>query len=162
MARFRAYSSDESDDDEQQDDNVSEENPFDADEEPEQESSEDEQEDSDMHEDELMPVRNKTALVQDDDGDYDVIMPQREPSLPPQMAALDAQRIRVMQTSLFRMPEEAENMRAMMNMPEQRALRVLQPHLNRKHSRDSDGDGMRVDAREVRGFYTVWSKLTLI
>ncbi|KAF8895957.1 nuclear protein 96-domain-containing protein [Mucidula mucida] len=152
MARFRAYSSDESDDDEQQDDNVSEENPFDADEEPEQESSEDEQEDSDMHEDELMPVRNKTALVQDDDGDYDVIMPQREPSLPPQMAALDAQRIRVMQTSLFRMPEEAENMRAMMNMPEQRALRVLQPHLNRKHSRDSDGDGMRVDARERASF----------
>ncbi|KAF9055178.1 hypothetical protein BDZ89DRAFT_1055784 [Hymenopellis radicata] len=161
MARFRAYSSDESDDDDQpQDDNVSEENPFDADadmeDEAEQESSEDsdheeDQEHSDMHQDELMPLRNKTALVEDDGGDYDLVTPQREPSLPPQMgAALDAQRIRVMQTSLFRMPEEAENMRAMMNMPEQRSLRVLHPNLNRKHSRDSEGDGMRVDAREVR------------
>lgn len=165
MARFRAYSSDDSDDDDndgqQQNGNASDENPFEDDanmdandddeqeEEDEDEESNDEESDSIMQEDELMPLPKKTALVADDDGDYDVVSPQRERSAPPQMGGVDPQRVRLMQTSLFRMPEEAENMRAMMNMPEQRSLRVLKPNLNRKHSRDSDGDGMRIDAREV-------------
>lgn len=65
-----------------------------------------------------------------------------------QHVGVDAQKMHVMQTSLFRMPEEAAALRAM-NQQTKPNLRVpLQP-LNRKHSRDSDGDGLRFEPREV-------------
>jgi nuclear pore complex protein Nup98-Nup96 len=65
-----------------------------------------------------------------------------------QHVGVDPQKMHVMQTSLFRMPEEAAALKAM-NQPSRSNLRIpLQP-LNRKHSRDSDGDGLRVDSREV-------------
>jgi nuclear pore complex protein Nup98-Nup96 len=65
-----------------------------------------------------------------------------------QHVGVDPQKMHVMQTSLFRMPEEAAALKAM-NEPARTNLRIpLQP-LNRKHSRDSDGDGLRVEFREV-------------
>lgn len=66
---------------------------------------------------------------------------------------VDAQKMHVMQTSLFRVPEEAAALKAL-NQPtgRHRALNLQPPSLglNRKHSRDSDGDGLRHDSREVR------------
>lgn len=74
-----------------------------------------------------------------------------------QHVGVDPQKMHVMQTSLFRMPEEAAALKAM-NQPSRSNLRVpLQP-LNRKHSRDSDGDGLRVDPREVCLFVYVRSQ----
>ncbi|KAF8069104.1 nuclear protein 96-domain-containing protein [Lyophyllum atratum] len=68
-----------------------------------------------------------------------------------QHIGVDAQKMHVMQTSLFRMPEEAAALKAL-NQPSRTNLRVpLQP-LNRKHSRDSDGDGLRTDSRERASF----------
>ncbi|GLB42170.1 putative nuclear protein 96 [Lyophyllum shimeji] len=68
-----------------------------------------------------------------------------------QHIGVDAQKMHVMQTSLFRMPEEAAALRAL-DQPARTNLRVpLQP-LNRKHSRDSDGDGLRIDSRERASF----------
>lgn len=67
-----------------------------------------------------------------------------------QHVGVDAQKMHVMQTSLFRVPEEAAALKALNQpQPSRPSLRVpLQP-LNRKHSRDSDGDGLRPDLREV-------------
>ncbi|KAF8155941.1 nuclear protein 96-domain-containing protein [Crassisporium funariophilum] len=67
---------------------------------------------------------------------------------------VDAQKMHVMQTSLFRMPEEAAALKAL-NEP-QRAQRLdvnaKSQTVNRKHSRDSDGDGLRFDSRERASF----------
>jgi len=65
-----------------------------------------------------------------------------------QHVGVDPQRMHVMQTSLFRMPEEVAELKAM-KQPAQPNLRVPLQTLNRKHSRDSDGDGLRVESREV-------------
>ncbi|KAG5649895.1 hypothetical protein H0H81_001566, partial [Sphagnurus paluster] len=59
-----------------------------------------------------------------------------------QQLGVDAQKMHVMQTSLFRMPEEAAALKAL-NQPTKPSLRVPFQTLNRKHSRDSDGDGLR-------------------
>ncbi|KAK0458108.1 nuclear protein 96-domain-containing protein [Desarmillaria tabescens] len=172
MARFRAFSSDDdsSSDDEpttvpiiepsavHSDDDMD-------DEEEEEEEQEDEDEDDDddaestssssseMREEDLIaPRRRKEALVEDEDGEYQEVRDDRPP-LPPASSRLgfDAQRMHVMQTSFFRMPEEAENIRAMMQDVPQPTLRV-QNTLNRKHSRDSDGDGLRFESRERTSF----------
>ncbi|KAG6854537.1 hypothetical protein C0991_005449 [Blastosporella zonata] len=70
-----------------------------------------------------------------------------------QHVGVDSQKMHVMQTSLFRLPEEAAALKALNHPQSSRAgLRVpLQP-LNRKHSRDSDGDGLRTDSRERPSF----------
>ena len=62
-------------------------------------------------------------------------------------AGVDAQKMHVMQTSLFRMPEEAAALQAM-NQPVRPRFK-LSPTVSRKHSRDSVGDG-RFDSQEVR------------
>ncbi|KAG6844478.1 hypothetical protein H0H87_006614 [Tephrocybe sp. NHM501043] len=79
----------------------------------------------------------------------------RDPTLTSwaQHVGVDAQKMHVMQTSLFRLPEEAAALKAL-NQPQasRSGLRVpLQP-LNRKHSRDSDGDGLQTDSRERPSF----------
>ena len=82
----------------------------------------------------------------------------RDPTVIPwaQHIGVDPQKMHVMQTSLFRMPEEAAALKTM-NQPTRSNLRIpLQP-LNRKHSRDSDGDGLRVDSREVCVFVRAFS-----
>lgn len=61
---------------------------------------------------------------------------------------IDVQKMHVMQTSLFRMPEEAAALQAM-NQPIRPRFK-LSPTVSRKHSRDSVGDG-RLDSQEVRG-----------
>lgn len=83
--------------------------------------------------------------------------PRMDPTIIPwaQRVGVDAQKMHVMQTSLFRMPEEAAALKAMNQPSKQKgpAIRLdIDPKsqtANRKHGRDSDGDGMRYDSREV-------------
>ncbi|KAF8814679.1 hypothetical protein BYT27DRAFT_7081395 [Phlegmacium glaucopus] len=70
---------------------------------------------------------------------------------------VDAQTMHVMQTSLFRMPEEAATLKALQQAPKPApAVRLdvstRNQAVNRKHSRDSDGDGLRTDSRERPSF----------
>jgi len=148
------------------------------------------EESSDMlHEDDLLPSPprprkyTKNALVQDDDGEIRyahevedgrgphlrVSPPSSRPSPPPrttiipwaQQIGVDAQKMHVMQTSLFRMPEEVAALKILnqTSQPGHTNLRVPLKQLNRKHSRDSDGDGLRVDSREV---CTTISRISLL
>ena len=132
---------------------------------------------SDMQEDELItsPRRRKLgqtrdALIEDDDGEiryaHEISKQQPvskkhpprqrgDPTIIPwaQQLGVDAQKMHVMQTSLFRMPEEAAAMKASKGRlaTTVKQLQLPSQSMNRKHSRDSDGDGMRMDQREVRG-----------
>ena len=63
-------------------------------------------------------------------------------------AGIDLQKMHVMQTSLFRMPEEVAALHAV-NQPIRPRFK-LSPTVSRKHSRDSVGEG-RLDSQEVRG-----------
>lgn len=63
---------------------------------------------------------------------------------------VDPQKMHVMQTSLFRMPEEEKALKAL-NQPQSRKRLLLTSNLSRKHSRDSEGEGQRADSRQVRG-----------
>jgi nuclear pore complex protein Nup98-Nup96 len=65
-----------------------------------------------------------------------------------QQIGVNAQKMHVMQTSLFRMPEEAAALKAV-DQP-MRSRRLMARPLNRKHSRESDGDAARFESREVR------------
>jgi nuclear pore complex protein Nup98-Nup96 len=128
---------------------------------------------SDLHEDDLLPSPSRrkqptrNALIHDDDdgeihyahevnGLNQSSAPQpsarlrADPSVIPwaRQVGVDAQKMHVMQTSFFRVPEEAAALSAM-NQP-QRPHRVVHPVLHRKHSRDSEGDVLRIDSREVR------------
>ncbi|EDR08209.1 uncharacterized protein LACBIDRAFT_297625 [Laccaria bicolor S238N-H82] len=124
--------------------------------------------------------RGHNALVEDKDGEIryahevDVrVSPPSTRSSPPsnprqhvngnptiipwaQQIGVDAQKMHVMQTSLFRMPEAAA-LRAL-NQPTRPQQTTRQnlvlpaQSLNRKHSRDSDGDGLRFDSRERASF----------
>ncbi|KAK7462816.1 hypothetical protein VKT23_007395 [Stygiomarasmius scandens] len=169
MARFRAYTSDSSDEDDDQvlqqhraPQNVSADAEYsDEDSEDESDSSPSPSSSSEMDEDELMVASN--ALVEDEDGEYryghelnhakSPPASNRDPTIIPRAhtVGIDAQRMHVMQTSLFRMPEEAAALKAM-NKPSRTSLRISDQPLNRKHSRDSDGDGLRVDSKERASF----------
>ncbi|KAJ7636026.1 nuclear protein 96-domain-containing protein [Mycena polygramma] len=157
MARFRAYTSDSSSDDEP----LSEEEkiPEEAPELPEEDSDDDSSSStsSDLREEELITrPRPRNGLVEDENGDiqyaHEVSRPRADPTLIPwaQHIGVDAQKMHVMQTSLFRVPEEAAAMRAAENSARAH-LQVPQP-LNRKHSRDSDGDGLRFESKERASF----------
>jgi nuclear pore complex protein Nup98-Nup96 len=176
MGRFTAYTSDISDDEDDDihissDDRPPSQPPPEAEEEEGSDSESSSSTSSDeMHEDELTrspPRKAKTtrnALVQDEDGEirysHEVDGSHGRPmsSSPPlmreepipwaQQVGVDPQRMHVMQASLFRVPEEAEAMRAA-NKPKRSAW-VLPQSLNRKHSRGSDGGGLRAEPREVR------------
>lgn len=155
----------------------------DSEEESEEDASSSSSRSSNMHEDELLnpprkargaPPRN--ALVEDEDGEFRFAheandhdrRPQSKKSPPrrrgdptiipwAQQLGVDAQKMHVMQTSLFRMPEEAASMKAA-TKPTTAASKpkmLLPPSMNKKHSRDSEGDGMRVDHREVRLFVNI-------
>ncbi|KAJ7090567.1 nuclear protein 96-domain-containing protein [Mycena crocata] len=158
MARFRAYTSDSSSEDEPPSD---EENiPEDAPELPEEDSDDESSSSasSDLHEEELVTrQRPRNGFVEDENGDFqyahEVSRPRADPTLIPwaQHIGVDAQKMHVMQTSLFRVPEEAAAMKAM-EKPLRVHLRVPQPLLSRKHSRDSDGDGLRFESKERASF----------
>jgi nuclear pore complex protein Nup98-Nup96 len=74
-----------------------------------------------------------------------------DPSIIPwaRHVGVEPQKMHVMQTSLFRMPEEAA---ALENATQPRRLLSHLTNINmpRKHSRDSDGEGLRVDLQQVR------------
>ena len=61
---------------------------------------------------------------------------------------VDPQKMHVMQTSLFRMPEEERALKAL-NEPLSRRKLLLPSSRARKHSRDSEGEGHRADSRQV-------------
>jgi nuclear pore complex protein Nup98-Nup96 len=120
---------------------------------------EDEEEDetssqtSEMQEDELVLTRkpaSKNALMQDEAGAFrhahELSPPPANSSVLRRNMDFDPQRMQVMQSSLFRMPEESAAMRAMDSQANARKGAFL----NRKHSRDSDGESMRQDWRGVR------------
>ncbi|KIY71544.1 hypothetical protein CYLTODRAFT_118007 [Cylindrobasidium torrendii FP15055 ss-10] len=110
--------------------------------------SEDEHSENDfMDEDELQPRPSRNRLVLDDDGEFEVAGPSNGVPFSNGFAA--SGRMRVMQTSLFRMPEEANNMRAMLVDEDAPNPLVTRLKVTRKHSRDSDGEGMgmRLDSR---------------
>ncbi|TFL04498.1 nuclear protein 96-domain-containing protein [Pterulicium gracile] len=67
-----------------------------------------------------------------------------------QRVRIDAQKMHVMQASLFRVPEETKALKAL-NQPAGKA-QLKFPGLQRKHSRESEGDSMRVDSRKRASF----------
>lgn len=82
--------------------------------------------------------------------------PRDDPTIIPwaKHVGVDAQTMHVMQTSLFRMPEEAAALKALQQVPKPMTtvrldVSTRNQTVNRKHSRDSDGDGLRIDSREV-------------
>lgn len=178
MARFRAYTSDSSDNDSASEPD-NETRPADDQDESESDSeSSSSSSSSEMNEDELLTSASRrrrrmdrNALVEDEEGEIryahevDVrVSPASSSSSPPprnrgdptiipwaQHIGVDAQKMHVMQTSLFRVPEEAAALKTL-NQQAHPSLRIpLQP-LNRKHSRDSDGDGLHPNSREVCPF----------
>lgn len=86
--------------------------------------------------------------------------PRDDPTIIPwaKHVGVDAQTMHVMQTSLFRMPEEAAALKALQQVPKPMTtvrldINTRNQTVNRKHSRDSDGDGLRIESREVGFFY---------
>ena len=65
-----------------------------------------------------------------------------------QRIGVDPQKMHVMQASLFRAPETAETLKQL-NAEKPDRARLTPNGLHRKHSRDSEGDGLRVVAQEV-------------
>ncbi|KAJ7746928.1 nuclear protein 96-domain-containing protein [Mycena maculata] len=156
MARFRAYTSDSSDDEPSSDEEKIPEDPQEL---PEGDSDDESASSvsSDLREEDLVTrPRPWNGFVEDENGDivyaHEVSRPRADPTLIPwaQHVGVDAQKMHVMQTSLFRVPEEAAAMRAI-EKPGRLHLQVPQS-LNRKHSRDSDGDGLRFESKERASF----------
>lgn len=116
-------------------------------EDPEEESEEEstaEDEDSELDE-RGRPSANRDAPPRN------LIVPRGDPTIIPwaRELGLDPQKMHVMQTSLFRLPEEERALKAL-NQPQASRKRLLLPtNLSRKHSRDSDGEGLRADSRQV-------------
>ncbi|KAI0676531.1 nuclear protein 96-domain-containing protein [Trametes maxima] len=79
--------------------------------------------------------------------------PAGDPTIIPwaRQIGVDPQKMHVMQTSLFRMPEEEKALRAL-NQPQPRKRLLLTSNLSRKHSRDSEGEGLRADSRQRASF----------
>lgn len=184
MARFAAYTSDSSSCDEEVEEIIPERPapkdpaPPTRREETDSEEEDEESSSSDLDIEELSsPVRGGNALVETEDGDIQYVHEVRgggagasasspprtrrtlnvgDPTIIPwaQHVGVDAQKMHVMQTSLFRMPEEAAALRALKETATRPATIKIAAgkHLgmNRKHSRDSDGEGPRMDSREVR------------
>ena len=123
--------------------------------------------------------QDRNALVEDENGDVhyahevhvNVSPPSStsQPSPPPktriiargdptiipwaQHVGVDAQKMHVMQTAFFRAPEEAAALKSLGESTKGPSRIRLEVHknskVNRKHSRDSEGDGLRLDSREV-------------
>ncbi|KAK1217167.1 hypothetical protein PQX77_020175 [Marasmius sp. AFHP31] len=184
MVKFSAYASDSDDDDEQIQDEIhrtldlahqqrdivpQEELSVDEEEEEEYEEEEEEEEESssssnsEMHEDELR-MRGLGGDSDEDEEDEDLYPARRDRDRDPTLTArarnagVDAQRMHVMQTSLFRLPEEAAALKALskptknLRIPMATKKQQQQQQLSRKHSRDSEGDTLRVDSRERASF----------
>ncbi|ESK88082.1 nucleoporin nup189 [Moniliophthora roreri MCA 2997] len=173
MAKFSAYVSDSDDSDEQvqtpprkailaqphEQDDVSESD--------EASLSGESEISSDMHEDELRMRGADGESEQEEEGDEEWDEEDEEdmgalrssmnkdPTLIPRArnVGVDPQRMHVMQTSLFRLPEEAAALKALTQpQPMRKILRVPSQQLSRKHSRDSEGDSLRIESRERKSF----------
>ena len=85
-----------------------------------------------------------------DDGSPPPNQPQRDPSLIPraQQLGVEPQRMHVMQASLFRPEDDAGGVST------RRRLQAMASSLSlsRKHSRDSDGEGLRQDSQQVNPY----------
>lgn len=81
----------------------------------------------------------------DDDESPPLNQPQVDPSLIPraQQLGVDPQRMHVMQASLFRTEDDIEG------VPTRHKALASTLSLARKHSRDSDGEGLRQDSQQV-------------
>ncbi|KAJ3813268.1 nuclear protein 96-domain-containing protein [Lentinula aff. lateritia] len=165
MARFRAFSdgesssasSSESDSEDQivkpapeeEEEDGAEEEEEDDDEEEENED-EDEDEDDEGEEDdeeEEEEEEEETDSELSSEMQEDELQLSKDRNLAPraQIAGVDSQRMHVMQTSLFRMPEEAAALKEM-NQIADSPFPKLTPTL-RKHGRESDGDIRSWDTR---------------
>ncbi|KAI0822929.1 nuclear protein 96-domain-containing protein [Trametes gibbosa] len=115
--------------------------------------SEEDEVDEELEEDESEEseddARGRTALQRRNvprapPGDPTIIPWARE-------IGVDPQKMHVMQTSLFRMPEEEKALKAL-SQPQSRRKLLLTSNLTRKHSRDSEGEGFRADSRQRASF----------
>lgn len=91
----------------------------------------------------------------DDSRDYDELDTEEQradPTVLPWAREIGVapQRMHVMQSTLFRQPEEAAALREVTKAPSRRLLlQGPRSSLNRKHRRDSDGEGHRAESRPV-------------
>ena len=118
-------------------------------EEEEEEDAEEDDESEDSEEDSRRRGRNSAQPARGQlsrQGDPTIIPWARE-------IGVDPQKMHVMQTSLFRMPEEERALKALNEPQPRRKLLQLKSALTRKHSRDSEGEGLRADSRQVRASY---------
>ncbi|EIW55247.1 uncharacterized protein TRAVEDRAFT_130647 [Trametes versicolor FP-101664 SS1] len=129
------------DDDDDDDEEESEEDEVD-------EELDDEDEDEDSEDDARgrtsAPYKSGPRDARGPPGDTTIIPWARE-------IGVDPQKMHVMQTSLFRMPEEERALKAL-NQPQSRKRLLLPSTLSRKHSRDSEGEGYRADSRQRASF----------
>ena len=177
MAKFSAYVSDSEDDDQIEDElpKTSELPHAQRDVVPPQELSAEEEEEeeessssSEMQEDELRmrghgdssydegEDEEQEEEYEEDEEEQDPYLTRRDPTLTARARNVGVypQRMHVMQTSLFRLPEEVAALKALSkNPPQSKNLRIpmvtKKQQLSRKHSRDSEGDTLRIDSREV-------------
>ncbi|KAK7681366.1 hypothetical protein QCA50_015457 [Cerrena zonata] len=100
-------------------------------------ASEDEEDDEDEDED-------------DEDSEPEIGQRRADPSILPWAREIGVapQRMHVMQSTLFRQPEEAAALRDVAQGPSHRRI----PQLGRKHSRDSEGEGLRAESRPRTSF----------
>ncbi|KAI0090382.1 nuclear protein 96-domain-containing protein [Irpex rosettiformis] len=77
-----------------------------------------------------------------------------DPSLIPRARQLgiDRQKMLVMQAALFQAPEEAAVIQDISRPQPSRKTLLVPSAIGRKHSRDSDGEGMRADSRQRMSF----------
>ncbi len=156
MARFRAYSTDSEDDDFSNEEVEEAQASSEAEYLPRQSTpprpyrlaQPDSDEDSDMYDEDEAEIDQELRYESPPPPSHRT----EDPSLIPWARELgvDSQKMHVMQASLFRVPEEADAIRAMPLPPlgPRRKLDLSNP-LRRKHSRDSDGDGARGGSRQV-------------
>lgn len=158
MTRFRAYDTDSEED-------VLSDEPSDV-----EENEASEAESSTNQPDVDVPARrgavDSDAASEDEDMVADELESRASSSSPPpatnrpadptlipwaREVGVDRQKMHVMQTALFRVPEEEAALRSLSTQAAQgSSSKLLVPPLNtRKHSRDSDGEGVRADSRQV-------------
>ncbi|KAI8976665.1 nuclear protein 96-domain-containing protein [Trametes punicea] len=120
----------------------------------EEEEAESEEEPADEYEEEDSEVDERGRPSASDKAHPRLLRgPAGDPTIIPwaREIGVDPQKMHVMQTSLFRMPEEEKALKAL-NEPQARRRLLLPSNLSRKHSRDSDGEGLRADSRQRASF----------
>ena len=123
--------------------------------------------DSDSEDSDEEPEPRRRLTVQFDPAIKSPPPTQRtlaDPSLIPwaREIGVDAQKMHVMQAALFRAPEEEAALKAAARPPPRRKVSVF-AGLSQKRGRDSEGEGLRTELRQVRArsacrlFYMPWA-----